>query len=215
VVVGYDLDRLEVIRRSGKRPRLPTPLPVFEKIWREEDYWAMLVLPPERVPVTATEPRYAAAVVALERSGHLKNALVAYNSLLTRWPESLTGQMGRGNVAYALHDLDTAEAAFRQATRDHPDAAAAYNNLASVLGERNKLSEALAAAEKAVSLGGPNQPAIEATLEEIRQKIARRADEAARVTAPPAAVAVPPVQSSPAAPAVKPKPREKRRYPAA
>src|SRR3954468_44026 len=81
VVVGYDLPELEVIRRSGKRARLPTPLPVFEKIWREEDYWAMIVVPPERVPVTATEPKYAAAIVALERSGNLKNALIAYNAL--------------------------------------------------------------------------------------------------------------------------------------
>src|SRR3954469_10630289 len=120
VVVGYDMDTLEVIRRSGKRPRLPTPLPVFEKIWREENYWAMLVLPPERVPVSATETRYAAAVVALEQSGHLKNALIAYNALLQRWPDSLTGQMGRGNVAYALHDLATSETAFRQATLAHP-----------------------------------------------------------------------------------------------
>ena len=216
VVVGYDLDRLEVIRRSGNRPRLPTPLPIFEKIWREEDYWAMVVLPPERVPATATEPRYAAAVVALERSGHVKNALIAYNSLLKRWPDSLTGQMGRGNAAYALHDLDTAEAAFTQATLDHPEAAAAYNNLASVLGERNKLSEALAVAEKAVALGGPNQQATEATLDEIRQKIAAaRAEEASHAAPPAPALAPAPAQSSPAAPFIQPKPRQKKRYPAA
>ncbi len=209
VVVGYDLDRLEVIRRSGKRPRLPTPLPVFEKIWREEDYWAMVVLPPDRLPATATEQRYAAAVVALERSGHLKNALIAYNSLLKRWPGSLTGQMGRGNTAYALHDLDTAEAAFTQATRDHPEDAAAFNNLASVLGERNKLTEALAAAEKAVDLGGPHQQAIEATINEIRQKIAARAEEASRV-APPAPV-VAPAQSLPPAPLIEPKSKPRKK----
>lgn len=219
VVVGYDLDRLEVIRRSGKRPRLPTPLPVFEKIWREEDYWAMVVVPPERVPVTANEARYAAAVVALERSGHVKNALIAYQALLERWPGSLTGQMGRGNAAYALHDLDTAESAFRQATRDHPDAAAAFNNLASVLGERNKLSEALAAAEKAVALGGPMLTATAETLEEIRQKIAAaRAADALRTPIPVAPAATPqPAQLSPPAPAAAPtiKPAKKRRAPAA
>jgi tetratricopeptide (TPR) repeat protein len=176
----------------------------------------MLVLPPERVPVTATETRYAAAVVALEQSGHHKNALIAYNALLKRWPDSLTGQMGRGNVAYALHDLETAEAAFRQAAQDHSDSAAAFNNLANVLGERNKLNDALAAAEKAVALGGPMLSATEATLEEIKQKIAAaRAEEAARAqkTAVPAATPAP----APAAPAAKPKStaREKKPAPAA
>ena len=170
VVVGYDLDRLEVIRRSGKRPRLPTPLPVFEKIWKEESYWAMIAVPPDRVPLTATETRYAAAVAALEKSAQFKNALTGYNALLKRWPTSLAGQMGRGNVAYALHDLETAEAAFRQATRDHPDAAAAFNNLAEVLAEHGKFNEAIAAAEHAVSLGGPLLSATQATLDEIRKK---------------------------------------------
>jgi hypothetical protein len=215
VVVGYDLNRLEVIRRSGKRARLPTPLPVFEKIWREEDYWAMIVVPPERVPVTATEAKYAAAVVALERSGNLKNALIAYNALLKRWPESLTGQMGRGNTAYALRDLDTAEAAFRQATVDHADAAVAFNNLANVLSERNKLNEALVAAEKAVALGGPMSADTTATLDEIRQKIAaapppKQPAIVEKPPAPPAATPAP-IQATPAAPPAKPKAKSKKK----
>ena len=204
VVVGYDLDRLEVIRRSGKRPRLPTPLPVFEKIWREEDYWAMIAVPPDRVPVTATETRYAAAVVALERSGHLKNALIAYTAMLKRWPGSLAGHMGRGNTAYALHDLDTAETAFKQATLDNPEAAAAFNNLANVLAERGKFGDAVTAAEKAVSLGGPLQAATQATLDEVRQKAA-----AARVETAPAAVAAP-AQAAPPAPVANPKARKSK-----
>ncbi|MDB5808924.1 MAG: hypothetical protein JWN94_1046 [Betaproteobacteria bacterium] len=211
VVVGYDLNQLEVIRRSGKRARLPTPLPIFEKIWREEDYWAMIVVPPDRVPVTATEQKYAAAVVALEGNGNHKNALIAYNALLKRWPDSLTGQMGRGNAAYALKDLDTAEAAFRQAALAHPEAAAAFNNLASVLGERNKLSEALEAAEKAVALGGPMSAETSATLNEIREKIAaaRAATPPPEVKPPPTAVTPSAPQAAPVAPTVKPKVRKK------
>jgi tetratricopeptide (TPR) repeat protein len=170
VVVGYNLDTLEVIRRSGIRQRRPTPLPIFEKIWKEENYWAMIAVPPDRVPVSATEPRYANAVVALERSGQTKNALIAYNAMLKRWPDSLAGQMGRGNTSYALHDRATAEAAFRQATIDHPDAVAAFNNLAEVLAENGKFDDALAAAEQAVSLGGPLLPETQATLDEIRKK---------------------------------------------
>ena len=170
VVVGYDLEAGEIIRRSGLRPRQTMPFPVFEYVWKDEGYWAMVVVPPGRLPATATEARYASAVVALEKSGQLKNARVAYDAMLKRWPSSLAGLMGLGNTAYALKDSAVAEAAFRQATLEHPGAAAAFNNLAHVLAERGRLDEALAAAERAVSLGGPLLPSAQATLDEIRKK---------------------------------------------
>jgi len=59
-----------------------------------------------------------------------------------------------------------------RATQEHPEAAAAFNNLAQVLSERGKLEAALAAAERAVSLGGPLLATTQATLDEIRQKAA-------------------------------------------
>jgi tetratricopeptide (TPR) repeat protein len=170
VVVGYDLPELEVIRRSGTRARITTPFTIFEKIWKEEKYWAMVAIPPDRVPATASEARYTAAVVALEQTGQTRSAITAYDTLLKRWPGSLAGRLGRGNAAYALHDLATGEDSFRQATVDHPDAAAAFNNLAQVLAERGKLDEALPAAERAVSLGGPLLVTTQATLAEIRSK---------------------------------------------
>ena len=170
VVVGYNLERGETIRRSGMKQRQIMPFGVFEYLWKDAGHWAMVAVPPDRVPATATETRYANAVIALEKSGQVKHAYTAYNALLRRWPASLSGQMGRGNTAYALHDLATAESAFRQAARDHPDAAAAFNNLAHVLAERGKLDEALATAEQAVRLGGPLLAAAQATLDEIRQK---------------------------------------------
>ncbi len=178
VVVGYDLEKQEVIRRSGIQRRRPTPLTIFEKIWKHENYWAMIAVPPDRVPVTATETRYTAAVIALEKTGQIRSAHVAYQALLRRWPASLAGEMGHGNTAYVLRDLDTAESAFRRASVDHPDAAAAFNNLANVLAERGKLSDALRAAEHAVDLGGPLLTETQATLDEIRQKVdAARARE--------------------------------------
>jgi len=186
VVVGYDLPNLQIIRRSGLRERLPTPMPIFEKIWRKEDYWAMIAVPPDRLPATADETRYTAAVVALERSGQLKSALTAYGTLLKRWPTSLAGQMGRGNVSYAMRDLDTAELAFKDATLGHPDAPAAFNNLANVLAERGKLSEALSAAEKAVSLGGPLLTQTQETLQEIQQKAAANNTKGNEAVAPSA-----------------------------
>ena len=170
VAVGYDLAAGEIVRRSGLKPRQPMPFPAFEYVWKREGYWAMVAAPPDRVPATATEPRYASAVVALERSGQIKSAHIAYSALLKRWPSSLAGLMGLGNTAYALKDLAAAESAFSRAAREHPDTAAPLNNLAHVLAERGQLEEALAAAERAVSLGGPLQATAQNTLEEIRRK---------------------------------------------
>lgn len=170
VLIGYDLDQSQVIRHSGTHERQTMPIGVFEYLWKDEGRWAMVAVPPDRVPVTASEARYAEAVVALEKIGQVKNAHTAYNALLKRWPANLAGQMGRGNTAYALKDIADAESAFRQATRDHPGAAAAFNNLAQVLAERGQLQDALAAAEHAVSLGGPLLEATQTTRDEIRQK---------------------------------------------
>jgi peptidase C39-like protein/tetratricopeptide repeat protein len=170
VIIGYDLDEATVIRHSRTFARQTMPFQVFEYVWVDDNYWAMVVVPPDRVPVTATEERFAQSVVALEKSGDARNAHTAYNAMLRRWPTSLGGLMGRGNTAYALKDLDTAESSFRQATSDHPDSTAAFNNLAHVLAERGKLTEALAAAERAVSLGGPLLATAQATLEGIRKQ---------------------------------------------
>ncbi len=170
VVVGYDLEQGQTIRRSGTKQRQTMPFPVFEYVWKDDGRWAMVAVPPDRLPATATESRYTGAAVALEKSGQIRNAHTAYGTLLRRWPGSLAGQMGRGNTAYALKDFVTAESAFRQAAREHPETSAAFNNLAQVLAERGRLDEAIAAAERAVSLGGPLLPATQATLEEIRTK---------------------------------------------
>jgi Tfp pilus assembly protein PilF len=77
--------------------------------------------------------------------------------------------MGLGNSAYQLADLNTAEQAFRNAVRDHPDAGAAHNNLAQVLMEQGKLREAEEHARRAVNLGGEHLESYRSTLAEIQR----------------------------------------------
>lgn len=170
VAIGFDLHRGEIVRHSGALERKATPLSVFEYFWRPEGHWAMVAVPPERVPATATEARYAEAVIALEKTGQTRSAASAYDAMLQRWPNSLTAMMGRGNTAHALGDLTRAEAAFRQAIAAHANAAAAYNNLAQTLLDRGKLDEAHATAEHAVRLGGPFRSRAQATLDDIRKR---------------------------------------------
>lgn len=166
VVIGYDQAREEVILRSGTTERLVMTLSNFERTWARGQYWAMVALAPDRLPATAAEDAYVAAVVALERVA-APAAQRAYATALARWPRNLLARIGAGNLAYAMKDFVAAEAAYRQATHDHPQAADAWNNLAQTLFEAGKREEALAAAQRAVALGGPRLSQYQATLKAI------------------------------------------------
>lgn len=171
VVVGYDLQREEIILRSGLERRQVMPLTTFEHTWERARYWAMLALPPGRIPRTATEAAYISAAVALENAGQQKSAEPAYESALKHWPHNLTALIGTGNAAYAQGDIKRAEKAYRKATLDHPDSPIAFNNLAQTLADQQRYTEALAAATQAVSLGGPEQAAAQDTLEQIKKEM--------------------------------------------
>ncbi|MGE5622519.1 MAG: PA2778 family cysteine peptidase [Bacillota bacterium] len=167
VVIGYDLDREEIVLRSGVTQRQIMPLSTFEHTWARSNYWGMVTLPPGRLPATPDEASLVSALVALEKSSTPAIARRAYDAALQRWPHNLTLQLGYGNAAYAQGDRVAAAAAFRRATEQHPDSAPAFNNLATVLSELGQFGQAKLAAEKAVALGGPWRDAAYATLQSI------------------------------------------------
>lgn len=167
VIVGYDLDAQQVIVRSGKRERDEWRFSFLEYFWQESNYWAMLALPPGRVPATAREPEFAVAVAALEKAGRVREARESYRALLERWPANLLALIGLGNVEYALKDLPAAERAFRRASEAHPGSGVAFNNLAHALATLGRLADAEAAARTAVALGGPTLGEARKTLESI------------------------------------------------
>jgi tetratricopeptide (TPR) repeat protein len=163
VVVGYDLPSEEIILRSGTTRRLVMQLSGFERSWARSQHWAMLTLPPGRLPATVDEGRYLAAAAALERVAPAA-ARSAYEAARERWPDSLVARIGLGNAAYALRDFDGAATAYREATRAHPQSADAWNNLAQALLSLERRDEARAAAQRAVDIGGPRLAQYQATL---------------------------------------------------
>ena len=167
VIVGYDLEEQQVIVRSGKRARDEWRFSFLEFLWQDSNYWAMLALPPGRVPVTAREPDFAVAVAALEKAGRVREARESYRALIERWPANLLALIGLGNVEYALKDLPAAERAFRRASEAHPGSGVAFNNLAHVLATLGRLADAEAAARSAVALGGPTLGEARKTLDSI------------------------------------------------
>jgi tetratricopeptide (TPR) repeat protein len=171
VVIGYDVPQQDVILRSGTTKRKVMSYYLFEKTWARSNYWGLMVLEPNQVPVSAKENDFLDAVVVLEKVNQYQAALTGYQAALIRWPNSLNSLMGLGNSYYYLGDLKGAENAFRDATEYHPQSAPAYNNLAQVLLEQGLKLEALAEAQKAVALGGPLKSESEKTLREIRSRM--------------------------------------------
>jgi tetratricopeptide (TPR) repeat protein len=170
VAIGYDLDSAEIILRSGLDERQLLPMSTFEYTWARSGYWAMVAMPPDRIPETAEEISYITAVSAAEKFMDSERALSEYLAVLKRWPGNLTALIGAGNSAYRLHDLNQAERSFRQAAQDHPDSVAAYNNLAQTLADQARYEEALEVARHAVNLGGPLLQTVQETLADIERR---------------------------------------------
>jgi tetratricopeptide (TPR) repeat protein len=167
VAVGYDLRAGEIVLRSGLDARRVTDLSTFEHTWRRGDYWAMVVLPPTRLPATAGEAAVLRAAAGLERVGRLPEAADAYAAILHRWPDGFSTLMGLGNVRYAMADYRAAEAAFRRAARRHPGRPDALNNLAYALLKQKRRDEAIVVAREAVRMAGAAAAPYRATLREI------------------------------------------------
>lgn len=167
VVVGFDQEKGEVILHSGLTAREILSTRTFMNIWRRSDYWGLLVLPPDQMPTERNEVEWLAAVAGLEQAGQWQAAATGYATALSRWETSFAAWMGLGNSRYSLHDLDGSAEAFYQATLLQPENGMAFNNLAHVLAEEGKQDAALAAAQRAVDLGGTFLDTYRQTLEEI------------------------------------------------
>lgn len=166
VVIGYDLDAGEIILHSGTNPRRVTRLATFARTWQRGEQWALVVLPPDQLPVGAGLPAVLEAAAGLERAARPTDAAAAYASILTRWPASLAAGMGLGNARYALRDYAGAGDAFAAAAARHPGEPAPWNNLAYARARQGRLDEATEAARTAV-LHGNGNPVYSDTLEEI------------------------------------------------
>jgi predicted Zn-dependent protease len=139
---------------SGRTADLEMRLSTFTHTWARSGYWALVVLPPDRLPATAGEQAVLEAASALERANRPDDAASAFAAILTKWPEGLPAWIGLGNASYAAGDKPRAAAAFATATEHHPESLAAWQNLAFVLAELGETAAATDAAARAATLSG-------------------------------------------------------------
>lgn len=174
VIKGFDLHRGLVILNSALIENYELPLRTFERTWARADHWAVLVVEPGVMPLSAEPDRYFNAVVALEGNNPAKISSRAYESGLSRWPDHSNLLMGYGNLLYSQDDIDGAAAHYQKAIDFHPDYAPAYNNLAQIRLQQDELQQALTLAEKAIELGGDFSDNYAQTRQRIQSSIGDR-----------------------------------------
>ncbi len=170
VVVGYDLEQREVVLRSGTDRRRTTPFGVFENTWARSHHWALLVLPPGELPLSAEPLPLLQQVHALEKSGLLQLAGRYYQAAAERWPDEPLVWMGLGNYRYGQGDGSGAEAAYRRVIALKGDYLPAWNNLAYVLLEQACPASARRALECALAVV-PNDAALRQSVAELGERL--------------------------------------------
>jgi tetratricopeptide (TPR) repeat protein len=163
------LKRQTLFLHSGTEARFATGFQDFRDSWRPSSNWALTITTPGDLPATINQKAGTEAASGLEKAGQTKAAAAAYGALLERWPDNLPALMGFGNARYAAGDIKAASTAFRHAVTLYPTAAEAWNNLAVTLSDQGLRDEALAAAKRAVKLGGPHQAAARKTLADLAE----------------------------------------------
>lgn len=172
VVVGFDYAAGELLLRSGTTRRRAVPFTVFEYTWKKSGYWALVTLAPDRIPVTATESRYLEAVVAMARVAEPSAVIVAYTTLLERWPENLVASIALANEHHEQGAFAAAEAVLRQAAVHHPDSVVVLNNLAQTVSDQGRSDEALAIIARTDGEASPFAAAVDETRAMILRRLA-------------------------------------------
>jgi tetratricopeptide (TPR) repeat protein len=171
VAVGYDYGRGELVLRSGTRQREVMTFAEHEFAWMRSGYWAMVALPPGRIPATAAEDRWLSSLIAFERANDVQKNRLAYSSFLERWPGNVAAAIGLANAHHSLGELRQAEAVLRGAAARSPDSVVVLNNLAQTLSDLGRNEEALPVIERAAALGGPYREEVGKTRETIRRRL--------------------------------------------
>lgn len=132
VVTGYDFAKDEIYLNSGQLDQMVMPFAVFERTWRRGDFWGLVVLPPDQLPVSVPETDILSAGAALERVDQFAAAATLYQAGVASWPDNWLWPFGLGNARYGLGDLRGARQALRHAQAIDPTIPEIRANLAFV-----------------------------------------------------------------------------------
>jgi Tfp pilus assembly protein PilF len=151
------------------------PFTYFERTWIAGQYWAMVVLPPDRIPATANENGWVNAVIAMARTSGPQAAITGYRTALERWPANVPAAIGLASVHHERGENAQAIAVLRGSQQRNPQSAIVANNLAQLLSDTGRHAEALAALDRiGTDPQGPFASEVRSTRQLIQQRIAQQ-----------------------------------------
>lgn len=142
VAVGMDPSGDTVRLRSGTIEDYDLARDTFLRTWHRAEYWALAVMPPERLPASVTAAETLSAISAFSRLAPATAVVQALELAVDRWPSNAGLRFALGNAWYAQGEHGEAEAMYRAALVAAPGASMVRNNLAWLLGEQGRVEEA-------------------------------------------------------------------------
>ncbi len=169
VVIGYDLDRREIILHSGLSAEYRLPLATFERTWHRADYWLLAMLPPERTSALLDPFLYTKACQDLLQTRQTEAGVTALISATQQWPDYWLPYFLLGNhfLAQAPAEAVTWFAQGLPLARQQP---AYLNNYALVLSELGCKAQALELIQTARQLA-PDDANIQDSEQQIRASV--------------------------------------------
>lgn len=157
IVTGFDLETPEVTINTGEPLPVKQDMRMFERSWILGGYWAVLILPEDKISATASETEHIQAASYLEEMGFNNKAEKAYQTILKRWPQSYLALLGLANISYSQKDIRKAEDYLLKASNINSDFASIWHNLALIQAEQGKFMEARKSASKAIQSANPEE----------------------------------------------------------
>jgi tetratricopeptide (TPR) repeat protein len=168
VVIGYDLDRREIILHSGLTAEYRLSLATFERTWQRANYWLLAMLPPERTSALLDPFLYTRACQDLLQTRQTAAGVTALISATKQWPDYWLPYFLLGNHFLAQAPAEAATW-FAKGLPQAEQQPAYLNNYALVLSELGCKAQAIELIQTARQLA-PDDANIQDSEQQIRTK---------------------------------------------
>ena len=168
-ITGYDAKAQTILIHFGDTPHEAVPIATFGALWQRSGNWGIVLLPPNQLPATATAEKFLLSAYDFEKVGMMDEAIVAYETALTRWSDNIPILFALANAYYNTHQINKAEEVYRYILSIDLQHPYTLNNLADLLCHTGRSEEALQLLKRVTTDDAAIQMLIKTTREEIQK----------------------------------------------
>jgi len=171
VVTGFDKMGQKIFISAPKGDETWMTFDEFDTFFERGGSWAVVMLKPPSLPVSADETEVIKAILDMYDIGAKELAKQAAISYKSNNPLSFLGVVTLANICFLEADFENASFLYKQALELKPQDPVVLNNLAGSLLGQNKPLEARKYAVEALNIGGVFAEQYKNTLDEIDIKL--------------------------------------------